>query len=81
MPQVTALFGRKGRTALAQLSLESPGDWLLRQQLTMLDALRAQIRELELRIAADGEADAAARLPSMTTGVGPILGNGLGGGD
>lgn len=75
MPQVSDLFGRKGRAALEQLKLESPDDMLLRQQLAMLDALNTQIRELETRIAADGATDEAMRLLSGVPGLGPILGN------
>jgi transposase len=75
MPQVSDLFGKKGRAALAKITLPSPDDLLLRQQLTMLDALGAQIRELEERISVSGQDDPAVGLLSTIPGLGPILGN------
>jgi transposase len=75
MPQVSDLFGKKGRTALAKITLPSPDDLLLRQQLTMLDTLGAQIREREERISVSGQDDPAVGLLSTIPGLGPILGN------
>jgi len=74
-PQVSDLFGKKGRAALAQVALRAPDDFLLRQQLTLLDLLGAQIRELEVRIAQDSAADGAVALLSTIPGLGPILSN------
>jgi len=75
MPQVTDLFGRKGRAALDKVALTSPDDMLLRQQLSVLDVLGTQIKELEARIAADGASDETVKLLSTVPGLGPILGN------
>jgi transposase len=75
MPQVSDLFGRKGRAALNALELPAPDDLPLRQQLALLDVLGAQIRELETRIAQDGAEDRAVALAGTVPGLGPILGN------
>ena len=75
MPQVSDLFGKKGRSALAKIALPSPDDLLLRQQVTMLDALGAQIRELEERIGVSGQNDSSVGLLATIPGLGPILGN------
>ena len=75
MPQVSDLFGKKGRAALAKLMLSSPDDLLLRQQLTMLERLGAQIRELEERIRVSGQDDPTVGLLATIPGLGPILGN------
>lgn len=75
MPQVSDLFGRKGRAALNALDLPSPDDLLLRQQLELLDVLGAQIRELETRIAQAGDGDGAVALLGTVPGLGLILGN------
>lgn len=75
MPQVSDLFGRKGRAALNTLSLQAPDDVLLEQHLTMLDALGQQIAQLEKMIAASGTVDVAAQRLSTVPGVGLILGN------
>jgi transposase len=75
MPQVSDLFGKKGRAALNAIQLAAPDDLLLRQQLEMLDALGRQIRELEEKIAANGKADEAVTRLATLPGVGNILGN------
>lgn len=75
MPQVSDLFGRKGRAALNALALPAPDDVLLRQQLDMLDALQKQVSELERMIAEGGAADLSTRRLSTIPGVGLILGN------
>jgi transposase len=75
MPQVTDLFGKKGRAALDKLVLDAPDDLLLRQQLEMLDFLAARIRELEKQIAADSHNDEDVKLLAGIPGLGPILGN------
>lgn len=75
MPQVSDLFGKKGRAALAKVSLSSPDDLLLKQQLTMLDLLALQIRELEERIKSTGNADPAVEWLSSIPGLGPVLSN------
>ena len=75
MPQVSDLFGKKGRTALSQLILAPPDDLLLRQQLEMLDVLKSHIRELESKITTDGANDPATGWLSTIPGIGPVLGN------
>jgi transposase len=75
MPQVSDLFGKKGRAALAKTELASPDDLLLRQQLTMLDLLGTHIRELEDRIETEGQGDPAVALLATIPGIGVILGN------
>lgn len=75
MPQVSDLFGKKGRAALAKVTLSSPDDLLLKQHLNMLDLLGVQIRELDGRIEAEGQSDSAVALLSTIPGLGPILGN------
>ena len=75
LPQVSDLFGRKGRAALNALKLPAPDDVLLRQQLDVLDALRKQIAELEKMIAEGGMADPAVRRLATIPGVGLILAN------
>ena len=74
-PQVSDLFGRKGRAALNALQLPSPDDILLRQQLDMLDELRKQITELEKMIAGSGMTDASVQRLATVPGVGLILAN------
>jgi len=75
MPQVTDLFGKKGRAALAKVVLSDPDDLLLRQQLELLETLARLIREMEERIALNGKADEAVALLSTIPGLGLILGN------
>jgi transposase len=75
MPQVSDLFGKKGREALGKLALASPDDMLLRQQLDTLDVLQGNIKELEKTVIADGKNDPAARWLSTIPGVGHITGN------
>jgi len=75
MPQVSDLFGKKGRAALNAIQLEAPDDLLLRQQLEMLDALARQIRELEEKIAASGKADETVARLATIPGIGNLLGN------
>ena len=75
MPQVSDLFGRKGRAALSKLQLAAPDDLLLRQMLDQLEVLAGYIRELEERITSEGQTDEAVGQLSTIPGIGPILGN------
>lgn len=75
MPQVTDLFGKKGRAALNKLVLPAPDDLLLAQQLQLLDVLQGHIREQEAKIAEEGKLDPATGLVSTVPGIGLILGN------
>ena len=75
MPQVTDLFGKKGRSALRKLQLSAPDDLLLRQQMEMLDVLAKHIRERDEKIALEGKSDEAVGRLGTIPGIGPILGN------
>ena len=75
MPQVTDLFGKKGRAALSKLTLSPPEDLLLRQQLAVLDVLQTQIRELEVKINEEGAQDPATGWLSTMPGIGAVIGN------
>jgi transposase len=75
MPQVSDLFGRKGRAALNALQLSPPDDVLLSQQLAMLDALGQQITQLEKMISGSGAADISVQRLATIPGVGLVLGN------
>jgi transposase len=75
MPQVTDLFGKKGLSALRKLPLSAPDDFLLRQQMEMLDTLAHHIRELDEKIALEGKTDEAVSHLATIPGIGPILGN------
>lgn len=75
MPQVSDLFGRKGRAALNTLQLAPPDDVLLGQHQVMLDSLGQQITQLEKMIAGSGVADASAQRLATIPGAGLILAN------
>lgn len=75
MPQVSDLFGKKGRAALEKVGLEDPDAMLLRQLLAVLDTLDLQIRELNQRIGEEGKKDPAVARLSTLPGIGEILGN------
>ena len=75
MPQVSDLFGKKGRAALEKVVLDDPDDLLLKQLLELLDTLEVQIRQLNKRIAEDGRKDPAVARLSTIPGIGEILGN------
>jgi transposase len=75
MPQVSDLFGRKGRAALNAMRLSPPDDVLLGQHLAVLDSLNQQIAQLEKMIAGTGAADAGVQRLATIPGVGLILGN------
>jgi transposase len=75
MPQVSDLFGKKGRAALAKAQLPESDAFLLEQDLRMLDALGEQVRESERRIRADGHEDPARAYLQSIPGIGLILAN------
>lgn len=75
MPQVSDLFGKKGRAALGALKLESPDDMLMAQQLQAHDMLEGLIRELNKRIVGEGKEDAATHWLCTIPGIGDVLGN------
>jgi len=75
MPQVTDLFGTKGRAALNKAILPAPDDLLLKQNLAMPDTITGLVKEAEKRIEADGLADPAVEILRSVPGVGLIIGN------
>jgi transposase len=75
MPQVSDLFGKKGRAALQKVGLEDPDDVLLQQLVEVLDTLEVQIRQLNKRISEDGREDPAVARLATIPGIGDILGN------
>lgn len=75
MPQVSDLFGAKGRAALNKVQLPAPDDLLLKQNLAMHDALSTQIKEDEKRIERDGLNDPDVELLRSLPGVGLIISN------
>lgn len=75
MPQVTDMFGRKGREALDKAVLPEPDMLLLRQNLAMLDQFNAVIKEDEQRIKQDGQTDRTADILNSIPGIALIIGN------
>lgn len=75
MPQVSDLFGAKGRAALNKVLLADPDDALLRQNLAVMDTLNEQIKQEEKRIALDGAGDPDIEWITSVPGIGLILGN------
>lgn len=75
MPQVSDLFGAKGKAALNKAQLPEPDGMLLKQNLAMLDQLDAIIRVDEARIREDGKPDRALEIVSSIPGVGLVLGS------
>lgn len=75
MPQVTDLFGKKGRAALEKAELPEPDDFLLRQNLRMLDELNRVIREDEERIKRDGQMDRPMEIITSVPGIALIVGS------
>lgn len=75
MPQVTDLFGTKGRAALNKAVLPSPDDMLLKQNLVLLDTVNTLVKEAEKQIEADGLADPSVEILQSVPGVGLIIGN------
>lgn len=75
LPQVSDLFGKKGRAALTQARLREPEATLLRQNLAVLDALDAQIRQAEQQIRTAAQAEADVQWLESLPGVGLIIGS------
>lgn len=75
MPQVSDLFGRKGRTAMDKAILPEPDKTLLGQNLQVLDALDRQIVADEKLIRQDGKTDRAVKVLSSLPGIALILAN------
>lgn len=75
MPQVTDLFGRKGRAALNKVVLPDPDAMILVQNLAMLDTLDALIKMDEERIKADGAKDHSVEILQSMPGIGLVIGS------
>ena len=75
MPQVSDLFGKKGKEALEKVVLPDPDAMLLKQNLTMLKHLDEVIKTDEERIRHDGQPDRAVEILSSLPGVGLIVGS------
>jgi transposase len=75
MPQVSDLFGKKGKIALEKAVLPEPDGMLLKQNLEMLDNLDAVIKKDEDRIRQDGKPDRTVEILSSMPGVGLIVGS------
>jgi transposase len=69
----TDLFGKAGRSFLAGLALSPVHRQALDGYLSMLDALKALLKEVETELAVFYESSEDARLLSTIPGVGPIL--------
>lgn len=75
MPQVSDLFGKKGRLALEKAVLPQPAQMLLQQNLQMLDTLDAQIKADESAMKKQGSKDRAFEILTSIPGIAMILGN------
>lgn len=75
LPQVSDLFGKKGRAALNKARLKEPDALLLRQNLEMLEDLDRLVREDEALMKADGRQDRAYELLQSIPGVGLTIGS------
>lgn len=73
LPKVSDLFGKKGRLALSKAALPDPDQRLLEQNLSMLDALNAQIKAAEQIIRAQSRPDRRVQIIQSIPGQGPIL--------
>lgn len=75
MPQVTDLFGKKGKAALNKAVLAEPDASLLRQDLQMLEQLDMVIKANEKKIRDESLADRAVDVLCSIPGVGLIIGS------
>lgn len=75
MPQVSDLFGMKGKTALSKAVLPEPDNMLLRQNLDILDNLDKVVRIDEEKIKAEGKQDRAVEVVSSIPGIGLVIGS------
>lgn len=75
MPQVSDLFGVKGKLALGKAVLPSPDDMLLHQNLEMLENLDRAIKADEEKIKAAGQQDRAVEIVSSIPGIGLVIGS------
>jgi transposase len=75
LPQVTDLFGSKGRAALNKIHLPAPDDMLLKQNLMMHDTINTLVKEAETQIKSDGNDDPSVESLQSIPGVGFLLRN------
>lgn len=73
MPQVSDIFGKKGKEALNKAVLPEPDSMLLKQDLVVLNQLDAVIKADEENIKAQGKPDRAVEILSSIPGVGLII--------
>jgi transposase len=73
LPQVTDIFGKRGRVALAKALLPEPDALLLEQDLHMLDTLDQLIKEDEKLMKQAGEEDAVMEWLQSMPGIGLIM--------
>jgi len=75
MPQVSDIFGKKGKDALHKAVLPEPDAMLLRQNLTMLEQLDQVIKQDEELIRQDGKIDPSVEILSSLPGIGLVVGS------
>lgn len=75
MPQVSDMFGKKGKDALNKAILPEPDAMLLKQNLRMLEQLDMMIREDEERIKQESKPDKTVEILTSIPGVGLIIGS------
>lgn len=73
VPQVRDLFGKRGLAWLKGLQLAEPDATLLRQDLTVMERLNEQLKELDRQVAAENRNDPVATLLQSLPGVGPFF--------
>jgi transposase len=75
LPQVTDLFGKKGKAAMSKAKLPEPDGMLLRQNLEMLDELDRLVREDEALMKAEGKCDPQMQWMLSIPGIGLTIGS------
>lgn len=78
MPQVSDLFGKKGKDALRKALLPEPDKLLLQQNLELLEHLDRLIKADEEQIKAAGQPDRAVEIASSVPGIGLVIGSVVG---
>lgn len=75
MPQVSDLFGKKGKAALRKVMLPDPDALLLKQNLHMLEQLDAVIKDDEKKIQEESKPDRTVEILRSLPGIGLIVGS------
>ena len=73
MPQVSDIFGKKGKQALYKAILPEPDNMLLKQNLAMLEHLDELIKADETNIEKEGKVDNVVKLLLSIPGIGLII--------